>query len=89
MTPFLPDDVIRNHSSYTLTDDEADLLKFGLSFGIPPPFVRKSDVFTTFEMINRFLTSELKQDDLKNEVKTEISHLAHQYYSSTSLQPIV
>jgi len=32
--------------------------------------------------MNRFATSELKNDDLKADLKTEISYLAHQYHSS-------
>ena len=80
--PFLPNDVIRNLSSYSLSDEEADSLMNGLNYGISPPFVSKSDIFTTFEMINRFATSELKNDDLKADLKTEISYLAHQYHSS-------
>lgn len=80
MLPFLPDDVICNHSSYILTEEEADVLKNGLNFGIPPPFIKKSDVFTTFEMINRFATMELKNQNFKKALKTEISHLAHQTY---------
>jgi len=59
--PFLPDDVIRDLSSYLLSDEEAGLLMNGLNYGnygIPPSFVSKTNIFTTLEIINRFATSE-------------------------------
>jgi len=80
--PFLPEDVIRNFSSYSLTEEESKLLMNGLNYGIPLPYIAKSNVFTTFEMIHRFTVTELKSEDLKADLKTDISYLAHQYYSS-------
>jgi len=62
--PFLPDGVIRDLSSYLLSDEEAGLLMNGLNYGnygnygIPPSFVSKTNIFTTLEIINRFATSE-------------------------------
>ena len=77
--PFTHDEVIRNLSSQTLSNDELDILKNGLSFSIPPAFLKKTDVFAQFDMINKFMTKELK--DAKNSpiLKSELSHLANSY----------
>ena len=46
---------------------------------IPPKSLKKTDVFTTFEMISKFVTTKLKRNDLAGEVKAELSHLANSY----------
>ena len=81
-TPFKKDDVITNLSSYVLSDEENDLLQNGLSFGLQPKSLSKTDIFTTFEMISRFATSKLKKEDMTGELKSELSHLANTYYNS-------
>ena len=65
-----------------MLEEESDILKNGLSYGIPPSRISKSDVFTTFDMINRFAKSKLKSDDSAGEPKTELSHLANTYCST-------
>ena len=77
--PFHHDDVVTNLSNTKLTQPELDLLNNGLSFSIPPKYIKKSDVFTQFEMINRFMKQELKGDEFKMEVKNELSHMANCY----------
>ena len=57
--PFASDEIETNLSSYTLSLEELDILKYGLSYSIPPQTINRTDVFTTFYMINRFLTSEM------------------------------
>ena len=79
--PFTTDEVITNMSSYELTSEENEILKNGLSFAIPPKRVSKADVFTTFEMVSRFMTSNLKQEDYECPVKAELSYLANLYVS--------
>ena len=58
--PFTADDVITNLSKYNLSDEEKSLLKNGLQYAIPPRDVLRSDIFTSFEMLNTYLTSEIK-----------------------------
>ena len=80
--PFSSDDVVTNLSKFKLSIEEKNLLKNGLAFGIPPARISKSEIFTTFEMINCFATTELKSDEYTGQLKAEISHLANSYYSS-------
>ena len=61
--PFSSYDVIMNISNYKLSLEETNLLKYGLSFCILPERISRSDIFTTFEMINRFVTTQLKSSD--------------------------
>ena len=58
--PFTLDEVITNLSNYQLSDMERDLLKYGLSYAIPPRPTDKTDIFTIFEKPNRYLCTELK-----------------------------
>ena len=80
--PFTSNEVISNLSTYELSDDENEILKYGLSHGLPPPFVSKTDVFMKFEMIHKFCTAEVKSDEFKPGLKAAISHLANTYVSS-------
>ena len=59
-----------------------ELLKYGLSHSIPPKQLRKSEVFTTFNLIHRFLRSELSSNQYENTLKTDISYLTNNYYSN-------
>ena len=59
--PFTKDDVITNLSTHVLTEDENDLIRYGLSYAIPPNFLKKTDVFTIFEMISKFTTTKLRR----------------------------
>ena len=77
--PFNPDEVIKNLSSYKLSDEENDILKNGLSFAIPPMKVKKTDVFVSFEMIAKFMTQNLKNETHGNEVKSKLSYFANSY----------
>lgn len=77
--PFTKDDVISNLSSYTLSEEENDLLLNGLSYAIPPNLVSETDIFTSFEMISRFATTNLKNEECAGKFKSELSHLANTY----------
>ena len=50
--PFGTSETINNLSAYELTSEEESILLNGLSFSIPPSKLSKSDIFTSFEMIN-------------------------------------
>ena len=54
--PFQHKDVVTNLSSYKLTPEELDILTFGLSYGIPPNKLNRTDIFTTFDMMIRVYT---------------------------------
>ena len=69
MLPFKAEEIITNLSSYTLTKNEAEILKFGLGYAIPPFKVNKTDVLVTFEKINRFLSTELVDKGNNNRLK--------------------
>ena len=77
--PFTHNDTVINISSYRMCDEELDILKFGLSFAIKPPHIRKSQVFTTFELLHDDLMRHLWDKTKANEVRNEIQHLATSY----------
>ena len=49
-------------------------------FSIAPPYLNKSDIFTSFESIHRFLTQNLKDEINKPQLKAQLSHLANTYF---------
>ena len=51
--PFKSSETVRNLSSYSLTDSELDVLRHGLSFGIEPKKLNRTDIYVTFELIYR------------------------------------
>ena len=75
--PFKPDEVIKNMSTYSLSEDEKDILSNGLNFALPPRHIYKSDIFVTFEMINGFLTTNLKDEKDKNEIRVTFPSREH------------
>ena len=85
--PFDSKDVVTNISSYTLSQNESEALKFGLSQSIVPPYINKTDIFVSFESIFNSMTSHLhdKNDEIK--LKSDLSHLAHLYANSFKLSP--
>ena len=78
--PFLPDEIVTNLSSHKLSPDELNLLKNGLQHSIPPNYLKKSDIFTSFELIHRFLTEDLKDSKFSSQLKSDLSHLVNSYY---------
>jgi hypothetical protein len=77
--PFKHQNVIKNISSYSLQHDELDLLNNGLGFALPPVSIKKTDVFAQFDSISQFLNTQLKNNDSKPQIKSELSHLANNY----------
>ena len=80
--PFTHKDTVVNISSYNLSEEELDILKFGLTFSIKPPHLRESQVFTTFELLHQDLKRHLVDKNKANEVRSEIQHLATTYVNS-------
>ena len=80
--PFACNEVVINLSPFEFATLELELLKYGLSHSIPPKQLRKTKVFTTFDMIHGFMRSELSSNHFENALKTDISYLANNYYSN-------
>ena len=80
--PFSADDVVTNLSAYSPTDEELDILRFGLSHTIYPPKVNKSDVYVAFEQIHYLTSKKIKNKNLSGQLASELSHLCHSYVSS-------
>ena len=80
--PFSSEETIKNMSSYQLSSDETDVLKNGLTFGIAPKRLCKTDIYASFEMISRVLTTDLKVSGTEGEVRGQLAYLANNYYHS-------
>ena len=79
--PCTSDEAITNLSNYQLSDTERDLLKYGLSYAIPPTSINKTDIFTIFEKLNQYFCTELKNAEDTGTLRAELSQLANSYYS--------
>ena len=77
---FTANKTITNLTQYELSQEESDLLKAGLYFSIQPDEIRKSEIFTTFEMIYRSFLSNLKSEKTKNQIKAHLWYLANSYF---------
>ena len=80
--PFTASDTINNLSSYRLTSEEEEVLKHGLTHSIVPPKIRKSDIYTSFEMLHRCMHDKLANSQYAPKLKSDLSHLAHLCVSS-------
>ena len=56
-----------------------DLLKNGLEFSILPKFLKKNNVFCQFDMIAKFMTQELDDNQTSIQLKNELSQMANSY----------
>ena len=79
MLPFEPYDAVTSLSKYRLNVGEMDLLKNGLEFSIPPRFLKKIDVCCQFDMVLKFMTQELDDNQTSNRLKNELSQMANSY----------
>ncbi|KAL9964557.1 hypothetical protein ACROYT_G028213 [Oculina patagonica] len=77
--PFTSKETVTNLSSCTLTSQQLDALKYGLTNSICPPQINKADVFTCFELMNGTLTKHLKDRKQKGKVVSDLSHIANSY----------
>ena len=60
----MANETITNPTQYELSQEESDLLKAGSYYSIQPDKIRKSEIFTTFEKINRLFIHNLKSEEL-------------------------
>ena len=72
MLPIEPYNVVTNLSKYQLSVDKMDLLKNGLEFSIPPKFLKKTDIFCQFDMIAKYMTQELDDNQTSTRLKNEL-----------------
>ena len=80
--PFAVKDTIQNFSSYSPSEEELDLLKHGLTFGIAPPKLKRTDICASFEMMSRAMVDDLKDAGKAGELRSQLSALANNYYHS-------
>ena len=72
-------ETVHNLSSKLLTNDELEILKYGLKHTIHPLQINKTDIQTTSDFIHRAMTNDLKDNKHSGELKTKMSHLANSY----------
>ena len=60
--PFHPVETVLNLSGTRLSDDELEILKYGLKHSIEPLHINKTDVLTTFDFIHRSMSKDLKHE---------------------------
>ena len=80
--PFTPAETVLNLSGTKLSDDELEILKYGLKHSIEPLHINKIDVLTTFDFIQRSMSKDLKHEKDAGEVKAKMSYLAHNYVNT-------
>ena len=74
---------------FELSQEESDLLNAGLNFSIQPDNIRKSEIFTTFEKINRLFLNNLKSEETKSQIKAHLSYLANSYFYNYKPSPSI
>ena len=74
--PFAPAETVLNLSGTRLSDDELEILKYGLKHSIEPLHINKTDVLTTFDFIHQSMSKDLKHEKDIGEVKAKMSYLA-------------
>ena len=80
--PLSASDVIQNKSSYVLSKEEEDILKYGLRYALPPSKVSRTDVFCEFEKMQKFFSKSLKAEYSHRHITAELQTLAENYVSS-------
>ena len=78
--PFTSDETIKNLSSYKLTEEEAEIFKYGLKHPIEPKHLLKTDILAIFEQIHRSLSRDLNGERKSGELKATISNIANVYW---------
>ena len=80
--PFTTTETVHNFSSKLLTNDELEVLRYGLKHHIHAFQVNKTDILTTFDFIHRVMKNDLKDKKHYGELKTKMSHLANSYVNA-------
>ena len=80
--PFTSTDTVLNLSSSKPTDEEMNILRFGLKHSIEPNCINKTDILSAFDFIHRAMSKDLKDQKVTGEVKAKISYFATTYVNS-------
>ena len=56
LLPFTSTDTVLSLSSSKLTDEEMNILRYGLKHSIKPNFINKTDILSTFDLIHRTMS---------------------------------
>lgn len=75
--PFTSNETITTISSYNLTMQQLDILKYGLTSSISSSRINKSAVFTCFELIHGTMVKHLKDRKETGKLVADLSHLAN------------
>ena len=86
---FTANGTITNLSQYELSQEVSDLLKAGLYFSIQPGKIRKSKIFTTYEKIHRLFLHNLKSEEIKSQIKSNLTYLANSQFYHYKLSPCI
>ena len=84
---FTDDEIITNLTQYELSQEEPNSFKADLYFSIEPDKIRKSEIFTTFEKIDRSFLNNLKSEETKSQIKAHLSYLANSYFYNYKPSP--
>ena len=77
--PFTPAETVLNLSRTRLSDDESEILKYGLKHSSEPLLINKTDVLTTFDFIHQSMSKDLNHEKDAVKVKAKMSYLANNY----------
>ena len=80
--PFTSTGTVLNLSSLKLTDEEMNILRYGLKHSIEPSFMNKMNILSTFDFIHWTMSKDLKDQKDTGEVKAKISYLVNTYVNS-------
>ena len=76
-----PDQVIRNFSSYILSDDEKSLLAKGLNFSLPPRKIQFADHMTPFELLYKSVKGVNVTQQNMDILKVDMKKIAYSSFS--------
>ena len=82
MLPFTPAETVLNLSRTRLSDDELEILKYGLKHSSEPLLINKTDVLTTFDFIHWSMSKDLNHEKDAVKVKAKMSYLANNYVNT-------
>ena len=81
-TLYTPTDTVLNLSSQKLTDEEMNVLRYGLKHSIEPNLIHRTGILSTFDFIHRTMSKNLKDQKDTGEVKVKILYFANNYVNS-------
>ena len=84
---FTANETITNLTQYELSQEESDILKADSYFSIQPDKIRKSEIFNTFEKINRSFLNNLISKETKSQIKAHLSYLVNSYFYNYKPSP--